>query len=282
MPAASSCVNAAARWGYTESMKCPRVFALLLTVACQLPAGDTGLFAGLDSGGGDSAGPHTGHTGRPDTGDTGHGDTGDTGHTDTGRTDTGAIDSSSSDSSLTDTSSSDSSHDTGGIAGGDSSSGVDTGSGLDTGDTGTILPSAPITLYAVRHAEKETDSDDPGLTEEGQARAEALAELMHEVPLDAIYATDLRRTQETVQPTADDHGLTVVTDIDAEEDLAAYILTNHGGDTLLHAGHSYTLPELFEALGVTEVPDDYDYGDLWIIQIDVDGSTTIEESHYGE
>jgi 2,3-bisphosphoglycerate-dependent phosphoglycerate mutase len=170
----------------------------------------------------------------------------------------------------------------------------DTGgsTGTDTGDTATtdtfdqdldIELSAPITVYAVRHCEKEDteDDDDPGLTEEGQARAEALAVLMAGEPLKGIYATDKRRTQQTVQPTADDHGLEVVTDIEPEAALPAHILATHAGQTLLHAGHSYTLPDFMEAFEIEDFDVD-DYGQLWTLTIAVDGVVTISESTFGE
>lgn len=154
----------------------------------------------------------------------------------------------------------------------------------DSADTGPTL-TGPIVIYAVRHAEKDTDSEDPGdpgLTEEGLVRAEALVEVMAEVPLAAIYATEYRRTQETVAPTAAHHGLEVIIDYDPEEELAAHILATHADEVVLHAGHSNTLPDFMEALGVAELPDDYEYGDLWILHLDTDGSVTMEESHYGE
>ena len=221
-----------------------------------------------DSGWTDTGAAHTGliDTGAHDSGETCVADTGvDTGEA---SAETGVIDSAPD------------SAETGGIA--DSADTADTGDTGDTGEEPAILPSGPIVVYAVRHAEKDTEGDDPSLTEEGKARAEALAVLMHDEPLAAIYASELVRTQETVQPTADDHGLPVLCDIDPGGDLAEYILLNHGDETVLSAGHSYTLPDLIEALGVTELPDSYDYGDLWIIRIDVDGTATIEESRFGE
>lgn len=164
----------------------------------------------------------------------------------------------------------------------DSATDSATDTATDTGDSGMPLPSGPVTIYAVRHAEKADDSDDPGLTEEGTARAEALAVLLHDAPLAAIFATELRRTQETVQPTADDHGLTVDTTYDPEEELAAHILSTYGDQEVLTAGHSYTLPDFFEALGLDPVPEVDGYGQLWIITVETDGSATCVESTFGE
>ena len=138
-----------------------------------------------------------------------------------------------------------------------------------------------VTVYAVRHAEKES-GDDPGLTEAGQARAEALAVRMAGVPLAAVYATDQRRTQETVAPTAAAHGLPVVTAVDAETDLAPLLLATGLGHVVLHAGHTYTLPAFFEGLGLADPPEVEGYGQLWIVTATPGQPATIVEERYGD
>lgn len=54
----------------------------------------------------------------------------------------------------------------------------------------------------IRHAEKIDDSEDAELSQEGEDRAERLAELLSSIPIEAIYSTPYRRTQATVQPLA--------------------------------------------------------------------------------
>ncbi|MFZ5481578.1 MAG: histidine phosphatase family protein [Myxococcota bacterium] len=158
----------------------------------------------------------------------------------------------------------------------------DPGSPADTGGALPCVPSSPIVVFATRHAEKEDTGDDPGLTEEGLARAEALAERMRDEPLAAIYATDLVRTQQTVAPTAADHDLSVIVvpDLDAEDVLAATLCATHAGETVLHAGHSYTLPDFAEALGAEPVLVD-GYGQLWTITVGTDGVAAVVEERYG-
>lgn len=138
-----------------------------------------------------------------------------------------------------------------------------------------------IRVYAVRHAEKESEGDDPGLTEEGLARAQDLVGRLEEAPLVAVYASEKLRTQLTVQPTADDHGLTVQTELDPEDELAEHVLDTHCGEAILHGGHSYTLEDFFEALGGTDVPDVSGYGQLWILDV-TDGVVTWEMSTFGD
>jgi hypothetical protein len=59
-----------------------------------------------------------------------------------------------------------------------------------------LLPSvafgqaAPVVVVLVRHAEKAASpADDPGLSQEGRARAEALAAALAEADVDAIVVT---------------------------------------------------------------------------------------------
>ena len=56
-------------------------------------------------------------------------------------------------------------------------------------------------VYIVRHAEKGTmPAGDPDLTEEGRARAQALAGSLRNKEIKAIYSTQTRRTQQTAEP----------------------------------------------------------------------------------
>jgi len=152
---------------------------------------------------------------------------------------------------------------------------------VDSNDSDTVDSQGPeiIVVYAVRHAEKASGSN-PGLTEEGQARALALAEKMADIELEAVYATEFLRTQETVQPTADAKGLEVITDIEPKEELPVFILENHGSHTLLHAGHSFTLMPFMENLGLEDPPSLAGYGQIWILTV-TDGVVTVEMDSFG-
>ncbi len=67
-----------------------------------------------------------------------------------------------------------------------------------------------ITLTFIRHAESQsnaahminTDVPGPNLTEEGQGQAEQLAHQLSRNNFDAVYASDMVRTQETAAPLA--------------------------------------------------------------------------------
>lgn len=125
------------------------------------------------------------------------------------------------------------------------------------------------TVIVVRHAEKQLDAgDDPGLTSEGAARAVRLAAQFGQAGLSAVYATPLRRTQDTAAPVATAAGVTVVA-IDPR-DIAALldsIHEQHGGQTVFVVGHSNTIGKIVQGLG-GDAPDsvpDTEYDNIYIV-----------------
>ncbi|MFO0552199.1 MAG: phosphoglycerate mutase family protein [Polyangiaceae bacterium] len=131
-----------------------------------------------------------------------------------------------------------------------------------------------VTVYLVRHAEKavvEASSDaakDPPLSEQGRRRADGLAKAVAGVELRAVFATQFKRTQETVEPAAKAHGLSV--EVVSADDVAGLVakIRAHAGATVLVAGHSNTVPEIAAKLGVKDALTlgDGDYGDLFIVE----------------
>ncbi len=110
----------------------------------------------------------------------------------------------------------------------------------------------------VRHAEKQSDSNERGvaLSEAGHARARRLAELLKDTDITAVYSTDTDRTMQTAEPLAKALKLEIKTyeARDAEGRLAPRLLIDrlrrdHAGDVVLVIGHSDTLPGLLRALG---------------------------------
>lgn len=126
----------------------------------------------------------------------------------------------------------------------------------------TACASQPVSLkgsqfIVVRHAEKaDDDPRDPSLSAAGRTRAEALARLLSRQPVRAAYATPFRRTQQTAEPTARAHGLSVVA-YDPRlpaTDFAATLRSAHPNGTVLVVGHSNTAPAIAAALCQCEVP----------------------------
>ncbi len=133
------------------------------------------------------------------------------------------------------------------------------------------------TVYLTRHYEK-AKGDDPSLTADGAARASQLAAYFTTTPLQHIYSTSYRRTQETVAPLAQQQGLTVE-DYDPS-DLSAFadLLRQQTGFVLV-SGHSNTTPVLIQLLGGPDVSiGEDDYGTLYILKTDDQGTVmqTIE------
>jgi len=120
-------------------------------------------------------------------------------------------------------------------------------------------PLRPILLIALRHGEKERGVSDPGLTRAGHRRAEALAALLGRTRLAAIFATDYRRCQESVEPLARECGVavTVIEAADPHRQLAAIRALPPGSAAVL-CGHANTIPALLHALG-GEIPE-LDFG----------------------
>jgi broad specificity phosphatase PhoE len=147
----------------------------------------------------------------------------------------------------------------------------------------------PTRIYLVRHAEKITSNPkdhDPLLTDSGTKRATALFKKLKQIPLNAIYSTDYRRTQNTAMPTAEKRGKEIklynATDLNTA---AATILKENKGKQALVVGHSNTVLEMIEALGgqrpIPSIKDqDYDY--LFLLTISASGKTKVKVMHYGQ
>ncbi len=125
---------------------------------------------------------------------------------------------------------------------------------------------APV-IFLVRHAEKaSTGGNDPDLSLAGQKRADALARILRDSQITAVFVTEFKRTQETAAPTAKAAHLspTVV----PANDIGALVekLRALNGNALV-AGHSNTIPDLLKALGIgtpVSIPDD-DYTEIFAV-----------------
>jgi len=142
------------------------------------------------------------------------------------------------------------------------------------------------TVILVRHAEKniEPNNPDPDLSPAGQARAAELARVLGSTPINAIYVTNFKRTQQTVKPLADKLGL-VPSVIDAKltTDLVNRIVTANRGQTVLVSGHSNTVPGIVNALGGGSSPDipDNEYDNMFVVTIYQFGKAKVVKLRYG-
>jgi phosphohistidine phosphatase SixA len=143
---------------------------------------------------------------------------------------------------------------------------------------------ATTTVVLVRHAEKMVVGDDPGLTDLGAGRARALVRVLNGVEVSAIYASQFRRTQDTVAPLGRAKELEVtVMDARAPEVLIERIMSQDYGNVVVVAGHSNTVPDLIARLGAEGVPElsESDYDDLFIVVIPWFGEVSMTRLAYG-
>lgn len=149
------------------------------------------------------------------------------------------------------------------------------------GDATAPKPDNAMTFVIVRHAEKAADgSKDPPLTDAGRARALALAQRLSSVPVIAVYTTAFQRTRQTATPTAQEHGLPLIT-YDAKQpavDFAAQLRERHAGQTVLVVGHSNTVPDIAAALCRCEVApmSEAEYDRLTTVRVDASGHAVLE------
>jgi broad specificity phosphatase PhoE len=123
-------------------------------------------------------------------------------------------------------------------------------------------------VFLVRHGEQASGSDDPPVTEAGQRRAKALAALLKDAGLTAIYVSESQRTGQTAEPVAQALQLEP-TRVPARdiEGLLERLRTQHAQGRVLIVGHALTIPHLLKAFGHPEevVPDLKVYDALYMI-----------------
>lgn len=154
-----------------------------------------------------------------------------------------------------------------------------------TAPTPEVYPSAEdaiITLYLVRHGEKE-QGDDPDLSAAGKARAEALARRLEGADLTEIWSTQTKRTQQTAAPVVKQTGLPVQPyDATTLPAFASWLLDTPG--VKLVVGHSNTTDALAALLGADPGPpidDKTEFDRLYMIYIDKDGLVSSRIERYG-
>ncbi|MEJ2162406.1 MAG: phosphoglycerate mutase family protein [Robiginitalea sp.] len=140
------------------------------------------------------------------------------------------------------------------------------------------------TFYFIRHAEKDRSNPgdpDPELSQKGLGRAMHWAEILNDVPLDAIYSTDYKRTEMTAAPTAVKQNLTVQYYDPGTMDAAAFKTENTGRNVLV-VGHSNTTPDVINRLTGEDrfsMMDDDDNGSLFIVTM-VGSQTSVSQLHF--
>jgi broad specificity phosphatase PhoE len=124
-------------------------------------------------------------------------------------------------------------------------------------------------VFVVRHAEKTTGGgNDPELSPAGHKRADALARILQDSQITAIFVTEFKRTQETAAPTAKETHITPT--IVPSTDIAGLALKLRAMySNALVVGHGNTIPDLMKALGIAipiNIPD-ADYTEIFVVSL---------------
>ena len=141
-----------------------------------------------------------------------------------------------------------------------------------------LLPAAAPAqkaVFVVRHAEKASDANEPGvpLSESGKARARRLAAMLKDAGVTAIYSTDYVRTRATAAPLAEILHLPVriyaAKDSEGRPTATAMIetLRKEPQAVALVVGHGDTVPALLSALGVSQKIElaDREFDNLFLV-----------------
>lgn len=130
----------------------------------------------------------------------------------------------------------------------------------------SLFATDPTFVYLVRHAEKQDQSRDPSLSDTGKARVEMMRYFFAKTPLQVVFSSQYKRTQETVTTIAQDHKLEV--NVIKAQDPGAQVaaIKEHSGKTMLVAGHSNTVPALIKALGGPALQiTEKEYDDVFLV-----------------
>jgi len=142
------------------------------------------------------------------------------------------------------------------------------------------------TVILVRHAEKkiEPNNPDPDLSPEGEQRAQEVARVFCDAALNAIYATQFKRTQQTVKPLADRTAVPVtLLDSNQTNELVKRIQTDLRGKTVFIAGHNNTVPAIVSALSGETYPiiPESEFDNVFVVTIYRFGKAKVVKLKYG-
>lgn len=137
---------------------------------------------------------------------------------------------------------------------------------------------ATTVLILVRHAEQEAngeDPEDPELTSVGRTRAERLADILQNFPLDGIYTNFFARTTKTAQPSAYQQEQPIqFYDHEKAADFVIQLAARQIGKNILIVGGANSVVQMLNRLhGESRFPDinATDYNNIYLVSINKDG-----------
>jgi len=152
-----------------------------------------------------------------------------------------------------------------------------------------IYRSASTTVVVlVRPADKEAGSiDDPPLSPDGEQHAQRLAEMFGGATglgrIDALYVSDGRRAQQTIEPLADRLGSKpIVVPAGDAGTQASRVTRGHDGGTVLFVVSGTGVPQLVQELSGVEVGSsaENDPDTLYVVSIPTFGRASVLRLRY--
>lgn len=155
----------------------------------------------------------------------------------------------------------------------------------------TLANCLPNSLYLTRHAEKQDDKGnrDPNLSEQGQARARQIADMLTNININHLFSTSYNRTKQTLTPLSQRKNLPITEYDPREQDAFITQLKNdYCNQTLVIAGHSNTVPSMLQDLGIhfnvslgkyrfkyqpSIILSEHEFGQIFFIRFDNDTPT---------
>lgn len=146
---------------------------------------------------------------------------------------------------------------------------------------------ATTVVFVIRHAETEAQADaDPELSLAGRERAARLATMLSQARpvrgIDAIFASEFRRTQQTVTPLSETAALPVnLVPSAAWSELPRRVTRDHRGEYVLVVGNANSVPQLIEALsGETVTVRDDEYDAMFVVFVPQISKTKVVRLRY--
>lgn len=136
-------------------------------------------------------------------------------------------------------------------------------------------------VVILRHAEKASKRTNAELSTSGKQRAQNLVEDLSSFQPIALLASNLRRTQQTLEPFSKQLKLPIqIYERGKEWDLGQSLRMRYPGQTVLVCGHSDTLMDLVKALGYpTTFPEISGFDRFWVLRIAQPGGAVTLEEH---
>lgn len=136
-------------------------------------------------------------------------------------------------------------------------------------------PLNTTTIFLIRHAEKQNDTKNTDLSEEGFQRAEFWKKYFQDIKIDAFYSSGFQRARHTCQPMAFERDKSVTIYKNHLMNLKRLLAENQE-KTILLVGHSNRIPTFInKLLGEEKYPEikEPEFGNLYIIK-EIDGKIT--------